>query len=271
MDRITGQSRSKTSPRFYACVAVLLATAGGMQVAAGVLEGYFRKLPLPLKKPLHLLDVNRLGPEYILYRMQPSPLSPEMIETLGTEEYLQWNLTDTQSDPGSPTSLARLFITYHTGGMTMVPHRPQECMSAAGMIFREGGIAQFTVPDASGQSWTIPVDVLEFEVPPRDLQIIPTGAGPGRMYVAYFFFTNGKYVTSRTEVRNAISTFKDKYAYYSKIEVSFSDEQMRSADRKQTEEATLRLLRKIMPILWADHYQDWEAIRNGAAPAGPTP
>ena len=271
MESNTATSRSRTSPRFFVCLALLLSAALGMQIAAGVLEGYFRKLPLPLKRPLHRLDVLRLAPEYVMYQVQPNPISPEMIENLGTEEYLQWNLTDTRVDPQDTTALARLFITYDTGGLTMVPHRPQECMSAGGMILKNEQVAEVTVADSHGRSYAIPIDVLEFEVPPRELQLIPTGGNDARMFVAYFFYTNGQYVTSRTQVRNAITNFTDKYAYFSKIELSFSDEQLRSADREQTLAATQRLLGKIMPILWDDHYQDWEAIRSGATPATPEP
>jgi hypothetical protein len=268
MNPETPTTRSKTTPRFYACVALLLVAAAGMQISAGVLQGYFQKMPLPLKRPLHLLDVARLAPQYVLHRNQPAPLSPEMIDTLGTEEYIQWNLVDRQVDRDAPTAVARLFVTYHTGGLTMVPHRPQECMSAAGMILRNEEVVQVTVQDSHGRPLVIPLDVLEFEVPPRELQLGATGDNAARMYVAYFFFSNGKYMTSRTQVRAAISNFTDKYAYYSKIELSFNDDNFRRmADRNETVEAAGRLLQKVMPVLWDDHYQDWDAILTGAAPA----
>ena len=259
-------ARSRTSPRFYVCTAILLVAAAGLQMTAafGIV---IKKAPLPLKRALHLLEVTRLGPEYTLHQNQPAPLSPEMIDTLGTEEYIQWNLVDQYENRESPTAVAKLFVTYHTGGLTSVPHRPQECMSAAGMILLGENVVNVTIKDSQDRPHVIPLDILEFEVTQRELQLIPAESGGSRIFVVYFFYTNGKYVTSRTQVRAAISKLTDKYAYYSKIELSFSDDSFRRlANREETEHAAARLLQKIMPILWDDHYQNWSDIEAGKAP-----
>jgi hypothetical protein len=260
--------RRKTSPRYYACVAILLLTAVGMQLVAGISDGHFRKSALPLKRPLDALDQAKLLPEYKPYRVQPPPLEPELIENLGTEEYLQWNLVDQQCDRADPTALVQLFITYHTGQPDLVPHNPEQCRAAAGMSLVGRGAMEVSVPGADGVEHTIPVSVLEFELPRREGLVARGGVGGGqRQFVAYFFYTNGRYVTSRTGVRLAVSNLWDRYAYYSKIEVSFSDPTLREfASREQTEAATRRLLPKLMPILWEDHYQSWEAIKHGTPP-----
>lgn len=266
--RRRADARPRTSPRYYACVAILLLTAVGMQLAAGVSDGYFRKSALPLKRPLDALDQAKLLPEYKPHRVQLPPLEPELIENLGTEEYLQWNLVDQQCDPSDPTALVQLFITYHTGQPELVPHNPEQCRAAAGMSLVGRGGIEVSVPGADGAEQKIPVSVLEFELPRRRGLVAPGGARGGqRQFVAYFFYTNGRCVTSRTGVRLAVSNLWDRYAYYSKIEVSFSDHTLREfANREQTVAATRRLLRKLMPILWEDHYQSWEAIKNGTPP-----
>ena len=261
-------ARRKTSPRYHACVAILLLTAVGMQLAAGVSDGYFRKSALPLKRPFDALDQAKLLPEYKPHRVQPPPLEPELIENLGTEEYLQWNLVDQQCNRADPTALAQLCITYHTGQPDLVPHNPEQCRAAAGMSLAGRGAMEVSVPGADGVERKIPISVLEFELPRRRGLVARVGARGGqRQFVAYFFYTNGRYVTSRTGVRLAVSNLWDRYAYYSKIEVSFSDHTLRKlANREQTVAATRRLLRKLMPILWEDHYQSWEAIKNGTPP-----
>jgi hypothetical protein len=265
--RGTTRARSRTSPRFYCCVGILLLAAVGMNGLAHHLAVTFRKSPVPLRQPLDALDQAKLLPEYRPHRIQPEPLSAELLENLGTEEYLQWYVADEQRDRDDPTAIARLFVTYFTGQPDLVPHNPKECYAAGGAtLLKETGIT-VTVPRPVGGDVQIPVSVLEFE-PPRRYGSLGTG-GPDvpHLFVAYFFYANGQYVTSRTGVRYAISNLWDRYAYYSKVELTFSDDTLRKqANREETVDATRRFLRKVMPILWEDHYQDWEALTAGAPP-----
>jgi hypothetical protein len=261
-------TRRKTPFRFYVCVGILVLAAVSMQSVASYLGGYFRKAAVPLKHPLDALDQHKLLPEYRPHRTQPEPLTHDMLENLGTEEYLQWDLVDEQRERSDPRMLARLFITYYTGQPDMVPHRPKECIAAGGATLRDETLITVSVPGSGGRPVDIPVSVLEFDLPRRKWGLIHRrGRGHSRLVVAYFFHTNGRYVTSRTGVRRAVSNLWDRYAYYSKIEVSFTDDSYRKlADREETIEATGRLLRKLMPVLWEDHYQDWEALKSGAVP-----
>ena len=259
---------SRTTARFYVCVAILLLTAGGKELAAGYLESYFRKLALPLKRPLDALDQSKLLPQYRPHRIQPGLLSHEMIENLGTEEYLQWNLRDLTRDRDDPTSVVQLFITYYTGGSGLVPHRPQECHAASGATMIGEKLITVPVTDSAGVVRKINVSLLEFELPRQQALLLQSeNRAAASQMVAYFFYVNGKYETTRTDVRRAVSKLTDRYAYYSKIEVSFiNDTFNRLPNREEAEAATRRLLKKLMPILWDDHYQDWEAIQNGSPP-----
>jgi len=257
---------SRTSARFYACTAILAVTAAAMQLTAWAAQGYLRKAALPLKRPLAELDAGELLPEYTQHREQPPPLDDELLENLGTREYLQWNLVDERGARGDRTALVRLFITYHTGQPDAVPHNPQECRSAAGMHLRSESTIEVPVTGAEGVEVRIPVSVLGFEPPGRQVGLGGEDDG-AQQFVAYFFYANGKYVTSRTGVRLAVSNIWDRYAYYSKIEVSFSDLGSRTfANREETIAATRRLLAKLMPILWNDHFQAWAAVNGGRPP-----
>ena len=87
----------------------------------------------------------------------------------------------------------------------------------------------------------------------------------------YFFYANGRYVTTRSAVRLAIHDPADRYAFYMKLELSFTDASgRRMATEDQTVAAARRLLEKLMPILWRDHLPDWEALKQaaGGPPAG---
>jgi hypothetical protein len=259
--RAAATPRRANSPRFYICVGILLLAAVSMQSVAALLGGYFRKEAVPLKRPLDALDQAKLLPEYEPHRIPLKPLSPETVENLGAEQYLQWNLVDQSRDPADPTAVVRLFITYHTGQPDLVPHNPKECYAAGGADYQDETIITVEVARADGETVEIPVSVLEFEPARR------AGTPGQRLVVAYFFYTNGKYVTSRTGVRTATLNLWDRYAYYSKIELSFTDDRFeRLPSRDEAIAATRRLLRKLMPILWEDHYQDWEALENGQPP-----
>ncbi len=257
--------RRPVSARYYVCVGILLLAALTMQGVANYLEVTFTKKPVPLKRPLVAMDTSKLGPEYRLAASQPPPLNEEVLENLGTHEYLQWFIEDQRRAADDPRGLARLFITYYTGKADPVPHNPEECYSAGGATLSAKTQMTVTMPGPHGDPVTIPVKVLDFVPSPRSSLVVQAASRP--LVVAYFFYTNGKYETTRTGVRVATGSLFDRYAYYCKIEVTFTDREAGiPANREQTVEATRELLRKLMPILWADHFQDWEALKRGEAP-----
>lgn len=270
MSTTVAQSASRVSPagatrfatpRFYWCVAILLASAVSMQGLAAWFEGHFRKEALPLIRPLYEFDLARLAPEYRLYEKQPAPLNNEMIEALGTREYLNWLLIDETKKPADPTRMVRVFITYYTGKPDLVPHEPRECMVAGGFTIRNEETVAFDIPRTDGSKAQIPVAVLDFEEPQR----AESFTAPRIMPVTFFFWANGDYTTTRLGVRRAVANLSHRYAYYTKIEVSFSAETNAMAwpDREAAKAASEALLRKLMPVLWDNHYQNWDAILAG--------
>lgn len=264
---------AEISPRYYVCVAILVVSALAMHSTATALGRYFSKQPLPLKKSLYLLDKSRLAPRYELAPIQPPPLTDEVVQNLGTPEYLDWHILDKSVDRSSAVHRARLFVTYYTGQPDLVPHNPKECLSAAGFTLARETDTDVEVPLPGRDALRIPVSVLEFETPQRSRFSAGDGSGaPPRLTVAYFFLANGSYVTTRDQVRVRTSSLFDRYAFYSKIELSFTDAGgAKLATRDQTIEAVRPLLGKLMPVLLSEHYQDWEAIRAGRPPVSPIP
>ena len=93
---------------------------------------FLDKEPVPLHKSLSRLDKAQLAP----YRFTQSvELNDEMVEALGTRDYIQWVLEDTRRSGSDPLRYAMLFVTFYTGGRTQVPHTPERC-------FLGGGLAQ---------------------------------------------------------------------------------------------------------------------------------
>lgn len=259
--------RSEANRRFYICLGLLIVAACTLPFSATFLGAYFRKLPLPTKKPLYAMDSLALLDRYTLAppELQPRPLGHDEVENLGTENYLMWQILDREQRTGDPTSRAHIFLSYYTGKPDMVPHNPEECNAAAGWALANKQTIKIDVPGPTGNLVGVPVAVLEFD-PPETAKAMLSTRGPMRRTVMFFFYTNGGFVTTRSEVRWQVSNLADRYAYYSKVEVSFMDAGGRPATREQSVQALAPLLRTLMPVLWRDHYQDWDAVSRGEPP-----
>ena len=229
-----------------------------MQLLAAVAGIHFRKDPVPLKSPLDSLNWAALEPRYRQHLVQPEPLDEEMILQLGTEQYLQARLTDTQSDRKSKERLAHVFITYYTGQPDLVPHVPDECYLAGGY-------------DAVGTPETIPVHVPgigapDDHIPVRVLQFKSRDQDT-RVTVMYFFHANGQYRATRDGLRWLFTTDPfERYAYYAKIEVTFSSDSgkqrvVRQAEKTEAVQALEPLLQELMPVLLKDHLA-WDRIES---------
>jgi len=75
-------------------------------------------------------------------------------------------------------------------------------------------------PDPGAPGADINVAVLDFEEPPRST----CSRRPAPDDRAVLFWANGRYVTTRNEVRLSVANLRHRYAYYTKLEISFSDE-----------------------------------------------
>jgi len=256
--------------RFYVCLACLLLSAATMDVSARRFKLHFQKQPVPLKRSLAAMDQSKLLPEYRLHTRQPDTLSEDAVESLGTEEYLNWSIVDLDRERDDPACVAHLLISYYTGKPNLVPHVPEECIRAAGAALVGLGRASIPVAGVGAPDGRIPVCVCDFELAGANRANLPGASMRVATFkVLYFFHVNGEYKTTRNEVRLAQSNLFHRYAYYAKVEVRFTDYLFqRNASEEASIAATGKLLRKIMPILLGDHLADWEALNSGAADEG---
>jgi hypothetical protein len=222
--------------------------AGGLEVAAEKMKWHFRKEAVPLRKSLDDLDAAKLAP-YKLLRADKIQ-NKEVEAELGTKDYIQWYLEDPTVNEKDPGRFLLLFITYYTGEPDKVPHVPEVCYQGGGSLVEKREDTEISIPGKAGQSERIPIRVLEMDMP-------GTWNAENRT-VIYFFGVNGDYLNDRNQVRRRLNNLRDRYAYFSKVEVSFINS--RPGDTEKLVGDMERFCQKLMPVLREEHWPDWDAL-----------
>ena len=93
--------------------------------------------------------------------------------------------------------------------------------------------------------------MLEIKIPERGMN------SSSRKIVSYVFSVNGDYACTRTEVRLKQRNWRDRYAYFSKVEVWFDEGAERSFEENVA--AMEDIYQKVLPMLYSEHWPDWEA------------
>ncbi|MEM9881960.1 MAG: exosortase/archaeosortase family protein [Planctomycetota bacterium] len=215
-------------------------------------------------------------------------LPPEIVDELGTEDYLSRWYRDTRVPEGEPGHLVRLHVAYYTGMTDTVPHVPDRCFVAGGV--RHKGLTPLTVrldpsrftaaPDGRGYvaAATLPppgepkwADGTTVHLPTRDLNATRfTYGSPGRgdrdQHVTYFFVANGKFLDSPNRVRLQGFNIRDRYSYYCKVEVQV----LGVADPEAFDRRATQLLDAVMPDVMAC-LPDWPDVQAGLWPPADQP
>ncbi|HSW44387.1 MAG TPA: hypothetical protein VLM89_02325 [Phycisphaerae bacterium] len=312
---------------FLACALILLACTGVFEAMARAKNIQFRKLPVPLRKPLNLLDQSTLrqpiftmdgsmssqlrdgtvspavaaafkqngfpltenaridakertgawqvtdtNPQtkteikYTIenetgvrdlrvwasyHLLSAAEIKPEILDSLGTTQYIQWALLDqTAGGALQPEDFVQLFVTYYTGAPDQVPHVPEECYMGGGYVIKNEFLVEVPLP-ALGPDRTVQVKALEFAG--------PSFMSQGTKIVMYVFHTNGRFCADRTCVRGAMADPFGRHAYFSKLEVSFGTSEA-LPPRDKAIEAGRRFLSIVIPVLLKDHWPDWGQV-----------
>ncbi len=206
------------------------------------------KAAIPLRKPLSAMDVDRLMPFRVVER---TTLDGPVIDALGTDQYIQWRMEDTSLPSGDPLHDVQLFITYDTGGQNLVPHVPDECRLGAGYQ-----------PARPHENRDVPIDAASVpqKVPMRVCTFVKTAVFQrDEQTVVYLFHANGEFAATRDAVRILINDPRDRFGYFSKIEISFP-----RASREDNVKGAAKLLGKLLPVLVGDHLPDFDAVQKAA-------
>ena len=245
-------------PAFLLCVAVLAIAASGMSLMQYYFKLWLEKKPIALKKPLDKLDESKLGPFVVTEKNRIS--SNDIIDSLGTEDYLEWTLVDSEADPENPASTLLLFITYY-GKADSVPHVPEECYTGGG--FREDSSEPVTFEinrmnnDQTTSEERIPGRCVIFKRRGSDMWTSDMS-----FPVLYFFVVNGKYVNTRTDARFILGrNIRGKHSYFSKVEMVFN-RIVGPPDQASAVKTCEKLLSLLLPVLEQDHWPDVNDLKG---------
>jgi hypothetical protein len=235
-------------PAFLVCAAVLAITAGAMSAVIKISGAYLKKEPLSLKNPLSSLDKNSLAPYTVVAKQTIE--NPDIIETLGTKDYIQWVLEDTSVGPADKTRYCSLFVTYYSTP-DVVPHRPEECYIGGGfqqVSSDEVMIKIKSVPSQQSSQKQIGARYLYFTRTSPDLM-----TGDTSFSVLYIFSVNGEYSGGRDQTRRILNkNLFGKYSYFSKVEWKFYGNnfgRITYPDKQEAVAASEKLLNVILPVL----------------------
>lgn len=256
-------------PAFLVCVAIL-ASAGGLKKTAIERVGLrLSKLPIELRKPLDLLDEELLTGYTVVNKSKIE--NKDVLESLGTDEYIQWIIEDTEAHAYSPTKYCSVFITYYTGNPDQVPHVPEECYVGGGNT--KLGNEELTLKISETETGLSPgpesseeVELMDFSV--RHLTFKSKSKSmweeASKFSVLYFFKVNGEYASSRGGARAIMQkNLFGKYSYFSKVEWRFFAKAGNTpASEEDVIEASEKLLPVLLPILENEHWPDWEKANS---------
>lgn len=239
-------------PAFLICI-VVLATAGvGMSVIIHKLDVYLKKEPIPLKKSLELLDEDSLTPYKVPSNNKFKIENTEVVEALGTNDYIQWILEDTDIEVDSPVKNCLLLITYYDRP-DKIPHVPEECYVGGGFQRLTSDSVELEIKQETGLKRKIPAKYLVFGSTEENL-LQNTRTFP----VLYFFRVNDSYAGSREEARIILNkNLFGKYSYFSKVELAFNQAAI-PPGKEEVIAASEKLLSVILPVLENEHWPDLE-------------
>ncbi len=232
------------------------------------------KQDVPLRKQLDLLEHPSGHWRFI---SQDPPLGKDILEELGTTMYLNRTYEDTAWAGGGRGRIADVHVAYYTGTPDTVPHVPQQCFKASGLVHVAGGATALKLqgegyqedPAAPGGYVHAVKDTgfgKEVRIPGLDIPATYfTFADPRRnneqVNVVYFFVANGKYFKGPNEVRLKGFDLRDKYSYYCKVQVTVGVQ-----DKDKAGERIASLLSELMPEIMSC-LPDWVDVTEGRWPA----
>jgi len=237
-------------PAFVICVLVLATAVGGMSFATKKLGIVFEKEPLGLKKSLTLLDAENLKPYVVVSKEEIT--NADTLKALGTEDYIQWVMQDTEQAIESPARECLLFITYYPLP-DRVPHVPEECWAGGGYQKLGSDAVTLEIDNKAGFKMKVPAKYIVFG--PKKTSPLHSDT---RIPNLYFFKVNGQYAGSREDARFVLNkNLFGKTSYFCKMELVFNRSSV-APGKEEAVEASEKLLAVVLPILEREHLPDWE-------------
>lgn len=261
-------NKKMLQPAFLVCVMTFIVIGGLMKPLISFVNPFFIKHALPLKQPLDNINEKKLSPYEVVHKSKIT--NKEVEKALGTDEYIQWELMDTNEPANSPVRYCSLFITYYTGNPDQVPHVPEECYTGGGA--QRLGTEDFKCT-LSADAFEKLNEIIKYKdsyIPTRRLKF---GNKNGSLWsmnqnfdVFYFFKVNGNYAGTRDSARGYLQrNFSSRYSYFSKVEWKFYNRTGYGAvypTAEQAKAASKKLMSVILPIIEENHWPDWDKANS---------
>ncbi len=272
--------RGLRTAAFAAALAVLLLSAAGLRAAMSVKGVYLSKSPIYAEGDLQFHSMptaydswERVGSDAVM--------SAEVLESLGTRNYLSRWYARKGTDRSAPVEL---HLAYYTNMVDTVPHVPERCFVGGGMSIT-GGSKVLRIPidmdrffvdrdadpakhkgkiykgrDSYGRDVRMPVGL-------EDLRMNVTRfTHPGSdkpVFAGYFFIANGGIVPLAEQVRLLAFDLKERYAFYAKVQftsaAATSEEDLAATAASMLNEMLPDIMRRV---------PDWVEVEDGRYPRG---
>ncbi len=269
---------------FLVACACLVIGGLGFRLAMSQLNVYLQKESVPLRNALDELPVT-LGDWKQVGKDQQ--LSDAVVEELGTKNYLDRAYVY-KSD--SSKGIFQVHLAYYTGMIDTVPHIPERCWGAAGLVMIGQPVLRPMVLDSS--KWDVqhgPIQAasgkrysqasVQEPVTRKDVMVnLPLGdivmtastfqdpKHPEITFIgAYLFIANGSVTPSALAVRNLSFKLSDRYAYYCKVQFSFRVYEKPEIAITMFDQLARNLLQSLLPQLMRS-LPDWPALENSSTP-----
>lgn len=280
-------------PLSITLLVMMLASAVAISAYIRVKDVHLQKIPIYPENNRQVSNLPGLTPSW---RQVGSDdiMSAELVETLGTENYLSRRYLRTRdADPKRPIVID-LHVAYYTGMIDTVPHVPERCFVGGGLQQSESSRVIDLPMDTS--SWRVDPSVpREFaglsgeiftvrlsndpdmsDAPGRRVRL-PRGISPeqpfqfrasefinpgrGNVYAGYYFIANGGTKANANDVRQLAFNLEDDYAYYLKVQVSSSSFGSFEEFSEYSGELVGELIGEIMRCV-----PDWVSVQQGTYP-----
>jgi len=221
-------------------------------------------------------------------------IGAELVETLGTENYLSRNYYRTRDENAKNPIVLDLHTAYYTGMIDTVPHVPERCFVGGGL--QQGDFSRVMDVPMDTQSWradtTVPSEFAgrdgvlytvrlnndpELSDAPGSRVRLPRGVGPdspirmrvsefiapdgSKLYAGYFFIANGGTKANANDVRQLAFNLEDDYAYFLKVQVTGRSFDSFDAFVESSGELLGELIGEIMRCV-----PDWVDVQTGVYP-----
>jgi len=252
---VNGSSGTKDRGSIVAGVLALVIMLGagiGLTVFVKVYDLHMQKIPIypPGNRQVSAIPTEtehwkQLGADRIS--------SAEIVETLGTENYLSRDYVRKDSEGTKAPSIVEFHAAYYTGMIDTVPHVPERCFVGGGL--QQSSSSRVIELELDTSSWapdpSVPEELGGLEgaiyttrlsnnsawtdAPGRRVRL-PRGVTPDsgikmrcsefflsegrKIYAGYFFIANGGTRANADEVRALAFNLSDDYAYYLKVQIN---------------------------------------------------